>query len=299
MRYFIGAGTRRALAVLLLGLPTIGGQAQEPRRLAQSDSVPLELVTGLVGAGGLGGGEPQILVGSLPGWIENHLYLPPSARVVGAAFLGTTVVGIVHVPDAPDAAIADYKRELPKLGWKTPPPAPSYGGGFRPAPAGESPTRLTLCGDQQTLTATATRHRGTITEVVIRVVGGGNYSVCNPPQMPTGMSRVPLPILYNPANPSDARVVGACSSGWGGGTSGTNTTLRSTMQPEVLLDHYGRQLQDSGWHATSERPTIFGRSWTRTDSTGAPFEVQLTLTTAPGDSTCRDLSMQVRVLRKP
>lgn len=95
----------------LLAATATAIQAQEPRRLAQSDSVPIDLATALASAGGLGG-EPQILVGSLPGWIANRLTIPANARVLGAAFIGNTVVGIVDLPTSPEAAIADLKQGL-------------------------------------------------------------------------------------------------------------------------------------------------------------------------------------------
>jgi len=68
-----------AATAVLMAAPIIAGRAQEPRRLAQPDSVPLDPVTALVVGGGLGG-DPQILVGSFPGWIANRLYMPTNAR---------------------------------------------------------------------------------------------------------------------------------------------------------------------------------------------------------------------------
>ena len=289
----------RALAPLLVAVTAHVGRAQAPRRLDQADSIPLELVTALVSAGGLGG-EPQILVGSLPGWVVNRLYIPSNARVVGSAFLGSTVVGILSVPDAPESVTADFKRELVKRAWKTPPPTPSYGG-FRSAATtaadGSTPTRLTLCGDQQTLTTSATRRRGTSTEVVIRVAGGPGY-FCNPQPMSAGMPRSPFPTLFNPANASDARMASDCSSA-GNSSSGTGTILHTAMPADTLLSHYARQLQDSGWHSTSDKASIVGRSWTRMDSTGSPLELTLTVTTSARDSMCRELNLQVRSPRRP
>jgi len=74
-----------AIAALLVAAPVVGGRAQEPRRLAQPESVPLDLVTALVSVGGLGG-DPQILVGSLPGWITRA----GRATSVNAAIIGRT-----------------------------------------------------------------------------------------------------------------------------------------------------------------------------------------------------------------
>ncbi len=292
-RFFVGG-------LGIVGVASIA-RAQEPRRLATSDSIPLDLATALISAGGLGG-EPQILVGSLPGWVGNRLYIPPTARILGAAFIGQTAVGVITLADAPDAAIAQLKRELPSRGWQAPPPQPSYGGGFRsPAatPLNGSPTSLLLCGNQQILTASAARRQGAITVVTIRVTAtAGPYSQCNPPQPSMGMTRSAMPTLFNPAGTSEYQALAECGSTLGG-SSGTNTNLRTPMSAEAILGDYGKQLVDSGWKAAGDRSTILGRSWTRTDSTGSPVELSLTVTASPRDSTCRDVSMQVRTMRKP
>ena len=290
-----------AIGAIALALPVTALRSQEPRRLVTPDSVPLELAAALVSAGGFSA-EPQILVGSMPDWIASRIYVPSGARVLGSAFLGTTVVAVVSLPAASDSVLVEFKRELLQRGWKTPPPPPNYGGGgFRPAVSATvdaSLTRLTLCNDQQMLTASAARRRGTTTDVTFRVLGTGTYSPCHPPQMPTGMARSPLPTLFNPPNAADARMNGDCSSTLMGST-GTGTTLRTAMTAESLLDHYGRQLQDSGWTAAGERASIVGRSWTRPDSSGAPVETVITVATPARDPGCRELNLQVRTLRKP
>jgi hypothetical protein len=291
-----------AAAVALAIAAALGtARGQEPRRLVQPDSIPLELAQALISAGGFQG-EPQILVGSLPGWVTSRFYIPASARIVGSAFLGAVMVGVINVPSAPDSLLAEFKRELLSRGWKTPPPPPTYtGGGFRPAPTpvGEGAvTRLSLCGDQQFLAVSMTRRQGTSANVILRVSGSTGLGICNPPQMPASMVRSPWPALYNPAGLSDPRMSGECSATMGG-SMGTGTTLRTGMTSEALLEHYGRQLQDSGWVPIGQSASILGRSWSRVDSTGTPTELSLTVTTSARDPTCRDLNLQSRVLRKP
>src|SRR3954465_11901828 len=121
-----------AIAAIGFGTPVSAARSQEPRRLVTPDSVPLELVRAAAAAGGFPG-EPQILVGSMPEWITNRLYVPANARVLGSAFLGTTVVGIVSMPAASDTVIAKFKGELLRRGWHNPPPPAYSGGGFRSA----------------------------------------------------------------------------------------------------------------------------------------------------------------------
>lgn len=268
--------------------------------MTQPDSIPAELATALISAGGMPG-DPQILVGSLPGWLTSRLYVPSMWRVLGSAFIGTSAVAVVSSPDMPEAVIATLKRELSTRGWKAPPPQPSYGGGgFRPSVmqpnSPESTTRLTLCGDQQILSASATRRRGVTTDIVMRVSTASNYSSCNPPPMPAGMPRSPYPTLFNPPNANEQS--SACGNDFFG-SSGTGTTVRLPMTSAALLDHYARQLQDSGWHAPSDSGSIVGRTWTKTDSAGAPVELTITVTSAMRDPSCRTLNLTVRTLRKP
>jgi hypothetical protein len=292
--------SRRVAAALLIASAIATTGAQEPRRLNQPDSIPVELATALISSGGLGG-EPQILVGSLPGWMTNRVYIAPSARVLGSAFIGTTAVAIVSSPDMPDVAMTSLRRELLAKGWKTPPPPPQYGGGFRPATmnlAAGDPTRVTLCGaDQQVLTASAARRRGVSTDIVMRIATYSNFSTCNPPQMPTGYRPPPWPTLYHPQGISEAST--ACNADNNFGSSGTGAMVRTPTTSESLLDHYGKQLQDSGWQMPPGTGAITGRTWTKTDSTGAPVELTITVASSLRDPSCRSLNMTVRTLRKP
>jgi hypothetical protein len=288
----------RAVAAII-SAATLPIAAQEPRRLSQPDSIPLELAGALIASGGFGT-EPQILVGMLPGWMNSRVFLPANARVLGAAFIGSITVGVLSVSDQPDAAIAQFKTELLRRGWKTPPAQPNYGGGFRPAPVtgvDASPvTRLTLCGgDEQLLMVNATRRSGTATQVTYRVTPTNQYGPCNP-MRPPEQQRVPMPTLINPPDVADFRNFGSCSStrtqSWG-----TMATLRTPMSIGALIDHYAKQLQDSGWRATAL--DLGGRTWTRTDSTGASYEARLMAMTSPHDTACRDLNLSIWSIQKP
>src|ERR1044072_6536684 len=124
MRLFI---LRRSPAALfLVALATVTSRAQEPRRLNQPDSIPVDLATALLTSGGLGG-DPQILVGSVPGWMTQRIYVPAKGRILGSAFIGTTGLALMSTPEMHDAAMAVMRRELESRGWKNPPPQPSFG----------------------------------------------------------------------------------------------------------------------------------------------------------------------------
>lgn len=274
--------------------------SQEPRRLSEPDSIPLALASALVSAGGFAG-EPQILVGSVPEWVTPKLFVPPGGRILGSAFLGTTLVAVVTLESASDSILADVRRGLLQRGWTVPPPTPVYsGGGFRPATTainGNPYARDILCDDQQMLTATATRRRGIATDITLRIISTAGFSVCRPSQPYVPAVRSPMPTLYNPAGVNDARMNNECASANSVSTTGTSTLLRTPMTPDALLEHYGKQMLDSGWTSSAERGVV-GRTWTRPDSAGTPIEVTLTVTTGR-ETGCRDVNMQVRTLRKP
>jgi hypothetical protein len=296
---------RRWIPLVAMGAAIRALAAQEPRRLAQPDSIPLELAAALIAQGGFGT-EPDILVGMLPGWMNSRVFLPPGGRVLGSAFIGSVTVGVLAVSEQPDIAIAQFKTELAKRGWTPPPSTPqasaSSGGGFRPVPVQPSGdqslvTRLTLCGgDQQMLMVNAVPRSGTTTQIVYRVTpAGGPYGTCSPQAQRGGGDPLPLPTLINPGEVSDFRDFGTCSSH--GQSSGRSVSMRTTVSLDSLVLHYAKQMQDSGWRATSA--VSMGRSWSRTDSAGRLFEARLSASTSPHDSLCRDLNLTVWEIRKP
>src|SRR5581483_1499158 len=97
-------------------------RAQEPRRLVEADSVPADLAGALIAAGGFAT-APRILVGSFPEWAANRLYLSSDARVLGSAFIGNSVVGVVTTSADPVAAIAGVKRAVLMPARRAPPRA--------------------------------------------------------------------------------------------------------------------------------------------------------------------------------
>lgn len=237
------------LAIALFMAPPCVGRAQEPRRLEQPDSIPFELASALLSAGGFGS-EPQILVGTAPGWVMPRMYVPAGARVLGSAFIGQSVTAIVDVPAGIDTSVSALKAQFLERGWVAPPRPPVYsGGGFRPAPFAAVSSRITLCDNQEMLSAYTRRHAGTNVYLVehITTVNAG-YSVCHPPEMPQRPEyRSPFPTLIDPPGSAEDHGNGPCMVSLGGNPIGLGMTMRSSMSPQDLLDHYGRQLTDSGW----------------------------------------------------
>jgi hypothetical protein len=290
-----------ALIAMALTSPTIEGLAQGREPLKRPASVPTDLATALASTGFFGNnGDPQILVGSLPEWVAARVQLPPGSRVLGSAFIGSTVLGVVTVPTSSDTLMKQFERELEQRGWTPPPTMPSRGGGFRPSlsAAIARAQRFTRCRENQVITGWISRQQAASTTVMLRMSDtGGNPSLCNPmqPQFQSDMERPAYPTLIDPSGASDAS---GCYRRYSGGTSGTGTRLKTTMSAEALLEHYGRQLQDSGWTPAST-PGKIGRTWTRPDSAGALVHVSITVSSLATDSTCRDLMLEIQRPQKP
>jgi hypothetical protein len=290
------------LAIASILSPRVShAQGKEP--LSQPKTVPIELVTALVGSGGVSGPEsPRILVGSAPEWVMSKIVVPAGGHVLGAAFQGTTVLMIVHLPAAGDSVMPELRRALLEHGWKAVQvmQRPSVGG-FMPAmPASNdaTPTHLTVCGDGQILNATLSRRDEKSADIAYRLAAQAAMGPCHPPQMPTLPTRLPWPALTNPAGTTDARMTGECSATMMP-ASGIGTTLHTGMSADSIIAFYANQLADSGWKAETGRPAPVGRIFTRTDASGAPSELTLSVANTTNAESCRDVYMQVRTTRKP
>ena len=299
VRSLHAAGT---IAFAVVAFPALA-LAQIKAPLTEPVTVPTELAAALIGAGGINGNdEPRLLVGAIPEWVTPRIVVPTGAKVLGAAFQGTTVLAVINIPAASDTVIAELRQQLLQHGWKSLPVRNQMtAGGFMPAPARPpegSLTRTTLCEGPNTISALLARRDSHSADVVYRLSTSTGISPCNPPQMPTNMFRSPFPPLYNPATSTDARMTGDCSTTLLG-SQGQGTTLRTALSADSLLEHYGRQLADSGWVAARERGVTTGRTYSRVDATGAPVELVLTVTTSAHDESCRDVNMQVRTLKRP
>ena len=281
------------------------GRAQGNELLRQPASIPTELATALLGVGGLGG-DAQILVGEMPGWVAARLPLPKRAEVLGSAFFGTTAVSVVKYPSDADTVLRIFERELLPAGWKAAPPMPQYGGGFRPStadPVSRSSRMLTLCGEGRAILMVAPgRQRSGSTTVTLRhmISVAPGYSPCSPATArPAGFERSPFPVLYNPPN-TETGMAQCYAAGSSVGSSSTGTRLRTAMTPEVILEHYGKQLQDSGWAPeVLLPPASVSRVWVRRDSAGATSRATLTVASMPRDSLCRTVGLEVSMPRAP
>lgn len=283
-----------------------GVDAQGNQRAAQPATVPTELALALAAGGGLGTtGEPELLVGTLPQQFTSRVTAPSGARIVGSAAAGNSVLAVFAIPTSSDSAVAQLERELRAQGWTIPDFGMASGGGFRPAP-GER-TALTgmrpmLCKEGNLLSLWPVRQETMSTTIVARLntiaAGGPSTGPCAMRMQVTStmgvaapVRRPPFPTLFNPPGSGDPYANSRCRPD--GGSMGTQTELRSAMTAEQILDHYGRQLQDSGWTAPKEGSPIVGRVWTRKDTLGVPRHLTLTVITSPLDALCRLVKLDV------
>ena len=285
---------RSGLVALLL--PAILTAQREPLR--QPAAVPLELAAALASGGGFApGADPNVLVGELPEWMANRILLPAGARVLGSAFAGSTVVGVVQVLQSDRDFIRDMDTALAGKGWRVSDFGPR-GGGFRflATPQGSEPLPSTFCAPDGMLTIRLGPSRQGRQIWFYRMTQRRTgFDPCNPP--PGGRRSSPYPALYHPADatretsgmfgcePNDPRARGA-----GGGTG---DRIRTSMSPDSLLGHYGRQLVDSGWTTTNVTAKQVTQWWTRADSTGAQLHLKVAVTSSGGNPACRDLDLMV------
>lgn len=295
----------RALTTFLLAAGH-GAAAQGTPPAGQPASVPAELALALAAGGGLGmTGEPELLVGALPQQFTSRVIAPRGARIVGGAAAGNSVLAVLAIPTSSDSAVAQLERELRAQGWTSPDFGMNSGGGFRPAPGERTAMasmRPMLCKDGNLLSLWPVREQAMSTTIVARLntlsAGGPATGPCAIRVQVTstmggpGPSRRPMfPTLFNPPGSGDMYANSRCRPE--GGNMGTQTELRSAMTAEQILDHYGRQLQDSGWTAPKEGSPVVGRVWTRKDSLGVPRHLTLTVITSPLDARCRLVKLDV------
>ena len=294
--------TRLVATSLVIGTTIAALGAQEPRRLTRPDSIPYDLAVALIG--GSFGTEPEVMVGGAPGWAMQRLYVPPDSRVLGSSFLGTAVTTVIALPLGVDSATAQQVRsELMQRGW-TEPPRPVYSyGGFRAAAVAtlgmQSTTRFTLCNADYVLYGDV-RRRGGVARYLVYRLTGGTTGVCHPPQPLTDRGMPRFPTLYEPDGTQDMRASQACYP-QNAGSSGTDAFFHAPMSADRVLEHFARQLADSGWTRLGDTIAIARGEWTRSDSSGAPVRLTLTITVPPGvsDPQCHQAEMRVMTTRKP
>jgi len=284
----------RSVAVLLVVVAiTNRAHAQGRDSLDQPASVPFELAAALAATGGFSNGSPQILVGAIPEWARDRLPLPAHATVLGSAYRGNDVTVAISLPLPADSAVGELVRHFTAQGWTLPPGSRrESSGGFRPAlrEVVSPPRQALLCGAQLNLYIAPTRREPARSTVTVRMNSAPRMGVCTTPPV-VDDDRPSLPTLYDPeaVTPSYA----GCEDRRRGAGSGTSTRFRTAMSADAILDHYGRQLADSGWTAMPGAKRTVTRTWSRPDSAGRQRILELMVEIPAVDASCRQVILMI------
>ena len=283
------------LAFALLVTSAAASRAQAVRNAAP-DSLPRELVEALLRPylGLYTGNGATFAVGRVPESLAPYLFVPPGARVLGGIESASNTIVVLSVSSSVDDLRASYRREQLRLGWTPPSPGGSRGG-FVPAPGtGQEGNSLLFCHIGQSLQIVP--YPSTAGSLVVTASVQTYSGLCNNQIrfMSTSPSGIELPVLLNPDGAGmNAPTCFAASLNSGSGNN-TSERLQTGLSPAQLVEHFSRQLSDSGW-AVSTSTTSIRRSWTRPDSAGQSREVTLTITPSSVNG-CMEISMQTRRL---
>jgi hypothetical protein len=275
-----------------------GSAAAQAPQSTGPDLLPRELVEALLRAGAatFPGDGSEFVVGRVPTSLAPYFYVPRNATVLGGLENTNNVVAIFKVNMTREELRTTYAKELPKLGW-TPATGRSgwAGWGFMPAPGtGPTGSGLEYChiGQALQINPTETPSGGGLSvTAVVRNYGGACRGPTTVAVNNSGL--VDMPVLVNPPdagmNQTDCfqpQVLGVASRA-------SSERLKTSIPADRLLDHFGRQLADSGWSPAGSQAVSLRRTWTRAD-TGSTMR-ELTLTIMPSTvSGCHEVSMQVR-----
>ena len=277
----------RAFVLSLCAAPLLAQGSAGP------ELVPRELVDGLLATRGLR--QPILFVGEIPREIAGRIYIPANARVVGGMSTGATSTVILLSNARREAIAADLEKELPKLGWKQYDPSARVSpySEFRDAPLPASGMRVNpngpqmFCGPNGGMTINLEPSGFADTRISITATDMNMCAQSTAMSM-GGPGREDLAARPVFINPTGARSdMSACFRGGDEGfnwASGGGASLATTMTPEALLEHYSKQMADSGWTATNIVKAA--RTWTRTDSAGKLLRYTMTIE-ATGNAPCR------------
>jgi hypothetical protein len=275
----------------------VASRAQSVRSAAP-DSLPRELVEALLRPY-LGFYTPNgatFVVGRVPESLAPFLFVPPGARVLGGIESANNTIVVLSVSTSVEDLRASYRREQLRLGWTPPSPGGSRGGFVSAPGTGQEGNSLVFC------------HIGQSVQIVPYPSAAGSLLVTASVQSYSGLcgnqnqvrflstsaSGLELPVLLNPDGAgmnSPTCFAASLNSGSGNNTS---ERLQTNLSPAQLIEHFSRQLSDSGWGVSSSSASI-RRSWTRPDSAGLSREVTLTITPSSVNG-CTDITMQARRL---
>jgi hypothetical protein len=241
------------------------------------------------------GGNARLVAGRVPDDLAPNFYAAPGTRVLGTIVGGSSAVVLATTTASADSLREQYRRALGPRGWK-PWDAPTQGG-FVGSMA-ESP--LVFCREGSHLHITYRRRATPPHDLQLEYREGAGmcadhrsarraqFVTTSDPQFPT--LRTPEP---PPGRPSHRCF--SLSSEPFSGSMGTGTTVSTDLQPAELLQHFGRQLEASGWSPpgpSGSRATVSG-TWTKRDSSEVAQIVTVDVTERVAGSGCYDVRMKL------
>ena len=230
------------LPLLALGIATAPGAAQNG-----GNEVPRELLHGLLFPVAVRGEpEPGIVVGRLPEAIPASL-VPPAATVVGGVRAWGSSTALLTVAQAPAEAIADWRSQLERAGWRA-----SDDPAMRHDPDASA---LGLCGPgREALAAVATARPEGGSELQVRVIAANApYSPCSGVRHP-----VPSDVPFPPLRPLEGVERMESGSSAAADYRDVDGRMRTTRAPAELAAELVAQLRQAGWAATAPRADAGG-----------------------------------------
>ena len=211
-------------------------------------------------------GEPEILVGELPGNLPVDVPVPRGAEVIGSIVHSdkyTMVEIMLDVPQEPDEVLAFYRDRLTEKGWQEmKQPSPS---GFV-SPMVLSYTNFCLEEKFSLNIRVYPTEEGKLTDVRLNV--NDNPQFCNiytdEPPTPSSRPGDVLPALLAPDN-----AIQMSGGGGGGGDQRySQAMLETSLSIAELHTHYRTQLIEAGWKLEEEggNGTVAWSAWTFIDN---------------------------------
>lgn len=283
--------TMRGLALLAAAMPAVTSAQQQPSAGATDELTQALLRFTFRHEGG----NARLVPGRVPDDLAPNFYAPPGTRVLGTIVAGSTAVVLALTETPADSLRAVYARALEPRGWK---PWEAWGRGGFVGGLAEAP--LMFCRDGANLHISYRRRpmpphdlqleyrespgpcqdRPMGERVEFVRMGEPRFPTLRSPEPPPGR---PLQSCYSRSRPRR------------GGAASIGTLVSTDLQARELLEHYGRQLEASGWSPPNPgaTPSTASRTWTQRDSTGVSQVVTLEVTEGTPGSGCYDVRMNV------
>lgn len=223
--------------VIALGAGPLNAQQTEPA------TIPTALANALIAPyGRLFGARPHFVVARAPGGWPATLRPPAPAELIGGMTFGPMLAVVYRFPRQVNAEDA-VQRVLAGAGFARAAAAGEPRGGFT---SGHAPESTAWCGASGVANVQEVDSTATTRSVLVTLISGqAVMTLCDRSVSPSDRMKPPLEIPTLSAPPGVT--ASADGMGWSGETMRTSVHIDTTVSPDVLLEHYVRQLTDAGW----------------------------------------------------